>query len=373
MTSGAFTGGDQERKAVYLPAAHADRFYRTTADRGRRVVESVPELPYLSHYRSGVLNFTVDVLDSRPAGPGSGTEPAADLGTGAARGAEPVGGRAAVPGAGQGTGEGTGSATDRLRDRYRHAGRQLISRFEDFGASLLPLDSGELMRMVVSTPHGGVHCGRLRAGEYLLGLAQRGQDVPRMDRAMNDLISEIRTQELRLGAENPGGDQAGDDLPPLAAPSQPHLETGPAFGESSQAKLVDLWSRTVNVADLHYAALYHDWTLVQAGDVFAESELDIWFTGLPRPTRRALYQDIAGRLRADLVRLHHALRRMVPGRVDRLVLDVQAGAVYVHWPWHAPGDFLIGVTLYQDIVDRAERRLRRLAAELPDAAGAPSG
>jgi hypothetical protein len=42
------------------------------------------------------------------------------------------------------------------------------------------------------------------------------------------------------------------------------------------------------------------------------------------------------------------------------VLDVQEGAVYIHWLDSRRGDFLLGVTLDQPMVDRAERRLRAL-------------
>ncbi|WP_214411925.1 hypothetical protein [Sphaerisporangium fuscum] len=309
--------------AHVIAAPHVGDAHRTLIDRCRDAVETNPALHYVSHFGSGVFDFSVDVLHfaehlDRLRGP-----------------------------------------VETAREQHLRACRRLVVRVEEFDASLKALNSGELMRTVVETASGALHCGRLRSGEYLVGATLRAADTAAMDDGMNDLVTTIRTREFRLGDEHPGGDPAAEP-PEIKSPSQPHVETGPALGRAREAALLDLWAGAVNAGDLHYAALYRDWSPAYAGDVFGDPALGVWFTDITVAARRALYRDIAERLRTDLARLRHALRTVLDDTVRRLVLDVQAGALYVHWLGPAPGDFVLGVTLLQDKVATAERRLTAL-------------
>ncbi|MFC6086394.1 hypothetical protein [Sphaerisporangium aureirubrum] len=319
------TSSGGPRVAHVIEAPHAGDAHRTLIAHCRRAVEAEPALHYVSHFGSGVFDFSVDTLDA-----GDCTDVLA-------------------------------MSCERARDQYIRVSRQLVARAADFDESLAALRSGSLMRTMVEAGGVALHCGRLRAGEHLVGATLHIERAGAMDRAMGRLVTEIRVRELRLSDESPGGSPAGE-LPRPRLSSQPYVETGPALGAPSQAKLFDLWAGTVNAEDLNYLAFYKDWSLAYAGDAFGDPALSLWFTDITLSTRRALYQDIARRLRADLSRLRHALRHVVDAPVERLVLDVEAGAVFVHWLGSGPGDFMVGVTLFQDKVDYAEHRMSEAVA-----------
>ncbi|MEO3813817.1 hypothetical protein ABGB17_32880 [Sphaerisporangium sp. B11E5] len=321
------TSAGDRRVAHVIEAAHAGEAHRRLIAYCRRAVETGAGLHCVSHFGSGVFDFSVDVLEAGDC--------------------EDV----------------LGMPCAQAREQYVRVARQLVARHADFDESLTALRSGSLMRMIVEAGGVALHCGRLRAGEHLVGATLHAEQVEAMDRAMSGLVTEIRVRELRLSDEHPGGDHGMAQSRPRLT-SGPHFETGPALGTPSQARLFDLWAGAVNAEDLHYLALYKGWSPACAGDAFGDPALGLWFTDITLGTRRALYRDIARRLRADLARLRHALRHIVDAPVERLVLDVEAGALYVHWLGTAPGDFLLGVTFFQDKVHYAENRMREVAEEV---------
>lgn len=325
MTSKAAAEYRKPGEAHVTLAPHAGEAHRRLLPYCLRAVAATPGLHCVSHYGSGVFDFSVDAFHFDEC-------------------------------------DGLLAASfEKTVEDHMDAGRRIVSRIEDFDRSLTALNSGELMRMLVETGSGSAHCGRLRSGEYLVGTTLSAAGTASMDRGMDGLVTGIRKGEFRLGDENPGGDPATGPVE-SGTLSDPHDQPGPALGELPQAKLFDLWSRHLTPADLHYAALYQGWSLAYAGDVFDHPELSAWFTDISLAGRRSLYQDIAQRLRGDLMRLRRAIQPIADGPIGRLVLDVQAGALYVHWLGSAPGDFVLGLTLFQDRVDYAEHRLRGLIA-----------
>ncbi|TPQ21325.1 hypothetical protein [Streptomyces sporangiiformans] len=246
-------------------------------------------------------------------------------------------------------------------------GSRLLLCAQDLGAVLRPLGTGELMRTVLANARGGLWGGRARPGEFLAAVTDVPDGVPAMDAAMNRLVTRIRAEVHSLPDEKPGGDPG----------AKPYLQTGATTSEGPQVdfgtaavpdtlyeqRLRDLWRTHVNTTDLQYAGYYRDWTLVCVGDVFDAHELGPRFIDVSVRTRRTAYRDLSRSLRGHLVRLTDALGLVAPADaghapVDRLVLDVQEGAVYVLWT--SPRAFLLGVTLDQRHVDNAERRLRGL-------------
>ncbi|MET9758911.1 hypothetical protein ABZ016_07625 [Streptomyces sp. NPDC006372] len=242
-------------------------------------------------------------------------------------------------------------------------GSRLLLCTQDLGALMRPLGTGELMRVVLANAHGGLWGGRVKAGEYLSALTDTPGGVPAMDAAMNRLVSTIRTQVHHLPDELPGG------LTDLAEPLPEHkgrlrIDFGTAAERDSpsEMRLRAVWGAHVNTLDLQYAAFYRDWKLVCAGDVFESPELGPRFLDVSVRSRRTAYRDLAQSLRGHLARLTDALRLVVRPPADRLVLDVQEGAVYVLWL--SPRDYVLGVTLDQRQVDHAEGRLRQLVDAL---------
>lgn len=250
-------------------------------------------------------------------------------------------------------------------------GRHLVVCAEDLNRSLQRLGTGELMRLVVGTPAGGMYCGRIRGGQHLTGVALSADGVVELDKALNDAVRTIRTEVHHLPDELLGGN-------PDARPAEPEGVTAAHFevdladrGPEEEARLRGLWHRHVNPVDLQYGAYYDEWSMVCAGDAFDDPRLGVRLMDTPSRDRRHMYRDLAARLRSDITRLRQALRPVADGPVDRLVLDVQEGAIYVLWPGRGSGTFLLGVTTDQHQVATAEEGLRSLLSALRTAPPRP--
>ncbi|GAB3932804.1 hypothetical protein GCM10027614_02650 [Micromonospora vulcania] len=100
-----------------------------------------------------------------------------------------------------------------------------------------------------------------------------------------------------------------------------------------------------------------------AVDILEHSELDSFFNrGVTVADRRDRYQRLAGDLSLLALQVGRDLRRAVAGDVARLVLDVEMGAVYYYRL--SLDDYLVGVTLNQDLVARADEEMATLARRL---------
>ncbi|MBT2444311.1 hypothetical protein J7E93_30305 [Streptomyces sp. ISL-36] len=297
-------------------------------------VASEPGMRSLSHYSNGILDFVVGRTDRPPL-----SSMVAEAG-------------------------------DDRQDESLPGGRLLLCT-QDLGALLRPLGTGELMRTVVANARGGLWGGRVKPGEYLAALTDSPECVDAVDAAMNRLVTRIRTDVHSLPDELPGGDltagarRASGDAGSVAA--RVDFGTAAAPDPAYEERLRALWRQHVNTTDLQYAGYYRDLTLVCAGDVFDAPDLGPRFIDVSVRSRRTAYRDLSRGLRGHLVRLTDALHLVAPaedGRpaIDRLVLDVQEGAVYVVWT--SAREFLIGVTLDQTQVGNADIRLNRLASAL---------
>ncbi|MFF9804024.1 hypothetical protein ACF1G5_02645 [Streptomyces coeruleorubidus] len=243
-------------------------------------------------------------------------------------------------------------------------GSRLLLCTQDLNALMRPLGTGELMRVVLANARGGLWGGRVKAGEYLSALTDTPGGMPAADAAMNGLVSAIRTHVHHLPDELPGG-LTGPPEPLPEHKERLRIDFGTAAAGHdglSEMRLRALWGGHVNTVDLQYAAFYRDWKLVCAGDVFENPELGPRFLEVSVRTRRTAYRDLAQGLRGHLARLTDALRLVVQPPADRLVLDVQEGAVFV--TWLSPRDYVLGVTLDQRQVTHAESRLHDLAGVL---------
>jgi hypothetical protein len=257
---------------------------------------------------------------------------------------------------------------DAINEDEGRPGGQFVLSFEDLDHALRQLNTGELMRMVVATPSGSLYCGRVKLRLHLVGITEEPDGADDLDIAMNRLVTRVRAEVHDLADEHLGGTR-NLARPPVAPMSEDRFafEVGlrAIDGPRNEPMLRGLWPRFVNFDDLHYAALYHDWSLVCVGDAFDDARMSPRFMNIEPNRRRALYRDVAHRLRSDIARLRDILRPVTVDPINRLALDVQEGAIYIHWLGSGTGDFILGVTLNQILVDAAEQRLRRLIAELP--------
>lgn len=323
------TSGAQPSAEVELLA---EEHWRTKDDSitrpCRNAVERRPAaLRSVSHFSRGAHDFVVRPLDASPLAAVRGAE------------SEPV-------------------------DVESRPGRHLVLCVEDLDRSLQGLGTGELMRVVVGTASGGMFCGRIRVGQYLVGLTLSGDRLAELDNALSNLVLDIRRNVYHLPNEHLGGERGGS-LPRMADGEGLHFETGLSVDDAGlEDGLRDVWQHHVNPVDLQYAACFRDWAMVCTGDAFDDPGLSPRFLGTATQVRRAMYRDVASRLRSDIARLRHALHPVTREPIDRLVLDVQEGAVYIHWLGRGPGTFLLGVTVDQLRVEDAEKRLTALLSRL---------
>ncbi|MFF7334398.1 hypothetical protein ACIQU5_27545 [Streptomyces sp. NPDC090306] len=244
-------------------------------------------------------------------------------------------------------------------------GSRLLLCAQDLNALLRPLGTGDLVRLVFGSGRGGLWGGRVKPGEFVAALTEVPGGVDPMDRAMNRTVTAIRTQVYHLPDEMLGG-LSGSAAGEPADDETLRIDFGTAAGRESETemRLRALWGANVGAHALQYLAYYRDWTLVCAGDVFEDRRLAPRFLDVSVRARRTGYRDFAQSLRGHLVRLNDALRLVTGTPADRLVLDVQEGALHVRW--RSPREYVVGVTLDQTQVAASEQRLEQLVAALPE-------
>lgn len=84
---------------------------------------------------------------------------------------------------------------------------------------------------------------------------------------------------------------------------------------------------------------------------------------------REVYERYGEGLKAMVEMLDDDFMQVDAGRVRRMVLDVEKGAIYVIEIHHGSGRYLLGVTLDETAVDRADLDVRHLATEIRDRLG----
>jgi hypothetical protein len=285
-----------------------------------QIIEDLSGPHCLAHYERGFRDFTVDVLnDSRLA--------------------------VKVEESG-------------AREVYARSFRQFILGVERFDRALNSLQSGELMRTVLETADGAIQCGRIRPGQYVVGTVAGVEDVDVMDERLARLVSRIRTELYHLPDEDPGGFR---QLPGGAAGGGTCTSRkGPAMpGDRAVEDVRTVFESHLDPADLHYAALYRNWEFALSSDVLDSDHLGYWTYGVSANLRRDLYESVSQELRSELAQLGRAVRKLCGPPPRRLVLDVQAGALYVYF-LGGEGDFLLGGTLDQSAVFQAEQRMRKI-------------
>ncbi|NUP79162.1 MAG: hypothetical protein HOV96_16625 [Nonomuraea sp.] len=227
---------------------------------------------------------------------------------------------------------------------YELSCRQLVILVERYERLLQGLRMGDLMRIVVASSDRALACCRIRPGQYLVGVSAEDDQL---DRRVCEAA--VATRAIyRLPDEMMGGrrDLPLDDDPTPGIRIHRDGDPPPSFVS------------VVNARDLHYAGCFHEGRPPAAADAFPD--LGKWFSNTARETRRETIQQLGGTLRQELAHLCHALRLVMTGSVERLVLDIQEGALYVLAPAGTDDGLLVGLTFDQYEVDRAERRLRGL-------------
>jgi hypothetical protein len=292
-------------------------------------------LHHVAAYRWGVFNYSADILDRLPASQG-----------GAFGGAE----------------------QSVRRQWFARLGRQLHYILGRMDHVLRSVDSGRLIRSVLQFGDGAVFHYYFRTDDYLTGVSLGADTADAGDRAMADLVGAFR-REIGLPLMNPGGFETESPAPePERRPGSKEplrVREGdwgtpdpPAFAHCADA---------VTTEGLHYAGYFAPGTGRFSADVFDDPALSRFFGGLTRDERRTRYSELGERLHYVVARLNQSLRAVMPGRLTRVVLDVEEGALF--YADRSDGHFLLGVTLDQSQTAWADGQMTRLVHLVSATAG----
>ncbi|GAA4843374.1 hypothetical protein [Saccharopolyspora rosea] len=297
---------DLPEASVERRAPHAGADYGEVVELCRRVVLGGRGPRYLAHYTDGVFDFAVnDVAD----GP----------------------------------------------DPYGRVGHHVVNEVGALDAALEEVRTGRLIRVVLRTDAGAVLCCSVVPREHLVGFVPDVAAVWSADVELAKLVTQLRAR-VSLGSQNPGGwlSAKPEDLGGPPAPSEVDEERTVPGGDPEQ-----LCRAALSPADLHYAALWGGGEPVVAEDVFDDPAVGRFFTQLDPGARRRFYAELGSRLPTVVGQFGRIVGPVLAPRVRQLTLDVEQGAVYYYRL--RPGEYLVGVTLDQNAVALAERRMTDLS------------
>lgn len=124
---------------------------------------------------------------------------------------------------------------------------------------------------------------------------------------------------------------------------------------SGTNRLVDVCRPHLHPVDLHYIAYYVDGECRFSCDVLDDPVVDRFSDQVTPDGRRERYLQQARYLNRLMVGLNTSFRDIDSGILLRVVLDVERGALYYYWIDEQR--FVIGVTLDQEMVDKADRKM----------------
>jgi hypothetical protein len=133
---------------------------------------------------------------------------------------------------------------------------------------------------------------------------------------------------------------------------------------------MDLCRKALQRDDLHYVGIYHRDQLTWSTDIFEDPALKPFFQRVTPSDRRQGYDQVLHQVSMQVRRLGSLLRLSGDEQLVRLVLDVARGAIYI---MPLGDDYLVGVTLIQAQVERADQKMKALHERLTTLAAAPAG
>ncbi|WP_431918760.1 hypothetical protein [Micromonospora wenchangensis] len=289
---------------------------------------------HVAHFTSQVLDFSVDLL-GHPSAPAAFDD------------ASPA----------------------QRREAYRRAGAQLVYRAADLSRRVWELRCGGLVRLAVQTRAELVFCNAVIGGEHVVGFGSlppatavaavadpsRASEI---DRAAAQLATALR-QLVRLPSQNPGGwltaGESRSPVSPAPVDCTPYVVGPPGPG--------GLLGAALRLAGLHYLSHHRAGEQIAAADILGHPDLDPFFgRGVTVAGRRERCERLAGDLSLLSLQISRDLRRTVAGEVERLVLDLEIGAVFYYLL--APDEYLFGVALDQDWVTQADLDMSSVGRQL---------
>lgn len=258
-----------------------------------------------------------------------------------------------------------------LPEAYQRAGRQFGLAVTLLESACEPLDSGPLIRVVLQGEEGAMFLVVKVAGQSFFGLTLDGAPAA-VDRLDWQLVALADAASQRVGASSLrwGGFRVREDsgdlwLPYVVQPRQqrtaaPHVaDYGPRSGLSETAEeLTAPCLEALHSHDLHYVGIFRHGQPVWRADIFDDQVLAPLFQRVTPWSRRRGYERLVRQVSLQSRRFRQLLALVHSDSLNRLVLDVARGAIYV-----LPLDddaSLVGVTLIQAQVESTDQKLRRL-------------
>lgn len=258
-------------------------------------------------------------------------------------------------------------------DDYLQTARTLSTVVSELEAHLIAVRTGSLIRVVLQTGQGVAYCDSVVPDQHVIGFGKTEPPPPplpwtaaRNVREADELTSQLATDlraRISLQSLNPGGWKAArdpdDDVDPALVPTATPgslRETGDVT-----STLADQCRKFVDPRDLHYVALWANDEPVFTIDVFSDVKVGRFFNeSISVAQRRRFYAELGGRMPSLVKQFGRVCRKTLGGRPERLVLDVEQGAIYYYRVRAC--EYLVGVTLSQHEVVPADEKVARLAA-----------
>ena len=319
-------------------APHVGAEFDLVRDLCRDALHDAAALGYVAHYAGGQFDLSLDRL------------------------AEPAPEPDALPG-------GT------RREDLQRFGRVLGFELEQTDGMLREVQSGGLIRIALQTENGAAVAARVVPGQHVVGVVldavspHNAEPVPdavvhRVDESVSHLSTRLR-RLISLGSQNPGGFETAPLEPSTEGPGSAAGAVTRQAEPTDRARLLDdLCVDALDPAGLHLVAVYSAGTTELMVDCLEHESLRTFFTNITVSARRAFYERFGQGLDALAVRFNRAARHALGGRIHRLVLDVEQGAIYCYRL--GTGVYLVGITMSQAQVYPAELRMAALATAARD-------
>lgn len=336
------TGLDEDLREpapVARHASHVDAKFTPTRQACCRTLIQSSELHYLGHYTDGAYDFSYDRLDS-------------------------ISGK-----------------LDRMD--YERMGVQITNTVRDFDRMLQAVRTGALIRTVVHGQQGLVVCDSALPTEHVVGFSHALSVLPvegivlsqvsgarKMDEILGILVTTLREQ-VSLGSQNPGSwisAKPGDlILPPVGT----RLISKHYIEGTADERINRLFLDWVDPVDLHLMAYCRNGQAEFSVDQFDDPQLGPYFQEISVAERRLFYQNMCRQFPMIVRKFGRISAPVTGGKIERLVLDVEQGALYYYRI--CPGEYLVGVTIDQRQVASADDKVGEIALHCRDDLVAPNG
>jgi hypothetical protein len=241
--------------------------------------------------------------------------------------------------------------------RYQAVGCNLVAKLTLLNNQLSDVGTGALIRTVLHAEDGVIYSNTVMQRERILGVTKgrlgppspKNLMVNEADQAVADLVTRLRATFGQV-TQDPGGYLYLAQHPEIATWSAPDL-AGAASTEGYRSAL--------HPDDLQFVALVRRGTVEHAEDLFDHAEMEDFFrAGYTTTLRRRFYTAFAPELEFHVRDLSRIVHPLIGRGVNRVVLDVQRGAVYFY---RLDSDtYLVGVTLNQFKVTLADMKMEWL-------------